>query len=155
MARSISGLVEFSRPSEDEDYDNAARRHGRLRALFFIHTSLAREFIHPRARVHHSVSAHAHTRVGKGLGRTYVRSEKAKPNLLFYTVCVSTPICAALDQAEKRPFSFFFLLFSPLFFLSFFFFSSSLFAARKEVAPNKFPAESFSALCSARTMAPR
>lgn len=104
-------------------------------------------------------TACAHTRTrgwaGKGLRRTYVRSEKAKPNLLFYTVCVSTPICAALDQAEKRPFSFFFLLFSPLFFLSFFFFSSSLFAARKEVAPNKFPAESFSALCSARTMAPR
>lgn len=104
-------------------------------------------------------TACAHTRTrgwaGKGLGRTYVRSEKAKPNLLFYTVCVSTPICAALDQAEKRPFSFFFLPFFPLFFLSFFFFSSSLFAARKEVAPNKFPAESFSALCSARTMAPR
>lgn len=71
-------------------------------------------------------TACAHTRTrgwaGKGLGRTYVRSEKAKPNLLFYTVCVSTPICAALDQAEKRPFSFFFLLFSPFsFFLSSFF----------------------------------
>lgn len=93
-----------------------------------------------------------------------MRSEKAKPNLLFYTVCVSTPICAALDRPKKGLalllFFFFFSSSCSFFFpplppppLLLFFFSSS-FAARKEVAPNKFPAESFSALCSARTMAP-
>lgn len=62
------------------------------------------------------------------------RSEKAKPNLLSYTVCVSTPICAALDWPKKG--------------------LALFFAARNEVAPTKFPAGSFSALYSARTMAP-
>ena len=57
-----------------------------------------------------------------------LRSEKAKLNLLFYTgLCIYSNL-RRLGPAEKRPGSFFFR------------------RARKEVAPTKFPAESFNSI---------
>ena len=109
-------------------------RRGRLRALFFIHTSLAREFIHPRARVHHGVRAHP--RRGRSSG---VRTWEARK---LNQICFSTRSVYLLQFAPPwtRPkkglalflFFFFFFFFSfpfffpPLFFLSFFSLLSSL-----------------------------
>lgn len=72
--------VEFDSWNFHDD-DNAVQRHARPRALFFIHTSLAREFIHPRARVHATACASASARGGREGGgrrkeRTYVREKR-------------------------------------------------------------------------------
>ena len=71
----------------------------------------------------------AYTRRVRGQKESWpLRSEKAKLNLLFYTsLCIYSNL-RRLGPAEKRPGSFFFR------------------RARKEVAPTKFPAESFNSI---------
>lgn len=52
--------VEFSRRRGYRRWPRTTtmRRHGRLRAVFFIHTSLARQFIRPRADMHQPRNTH-------------------------------------------------------------------------------------------------